>query len=61
MGEFQLFPFLFPVRQGADALLQQMFTPSPSFSVSSVVSPLEVVTVELLGIYIGIWAGHIKA
>ena len=47
-GEFQLLPLLFPVWQSADPLLQQMFTLSHSPSVCSVLSPVEMVTVELL-------------
>ena len=54
-GEFQLLPSLFPVWQSADALLQQMFTPSLSSSVCSVLSPVEVVTVELLVWPSGLW------
>ena len=39
---------LFPVWQSADPLLQQMFTLSHSSPVCYVLSPVEVVTVELL-------------
>ena len=54
-GELQLLPLLFPVRQSGDPLLQQMFTPSPSSSICSVLSPVEVVTVELLIWPTGSW------
>ena len=54
-GKFQLLPSLFPVWQSADPLLQQMFTPSPLSSVCSVLSPVEVVTVELLVWPTGSW------
>ena len=47
-GKFQLLPSLFPACQSADALLQQMFTPRPSSSVSSVLPSAQVVTIELL-------------
>ena len=54
-GELQLLPLLFPVWQSGDPLLQQMFTPSPSSSICSVLSPVEVVTVELLIWPTGSW------
>ena len=53
--KFQLLPSLFPVWQSADALLQQMFLPCPSSSVRSVLSPVGVVTVELLLWPTGSW------
>ena len=54
-GEFQLLPSLFLVPQSADALLQQMFTHSSLSSICSVLSPVEVVTVELLVWPTGSW------
>ena len=51
-------PSLFPVWQRADALLQSMFTPSPSSSVCSVVPSAQVVTVELLVWPTGSW--HVR-
>ena len=57
-GKFQLLPSLLPVWQRADALLQQMFTPSPSSSVYSVVPSAQVVTVELLVWPTGSW--HVR-
>ena len=55
--EFKLLPSLFPVWQSANAL-QQMFTPSHSSSVCSVVPSVQVVTVELLVWLTGSW--HVR-
>ena len=57
-GKFQFLPSLFPACQSADALLQHMFTPRPSSSVSSVLPSALVVTIELLVWPPGSW--HVK-
>ena len=57
-GEFQLLPSLFPVWQRAEALLQQMFTPSHSSSICSAVPSAQVVTVEL--VVQPTWSWHVR-